>query len=244
MPSFSSTTRPADALRLRVIRAPQVRHALIPRYVTRVAEGFRALGATIRDGLPWTATSAEARAYRWANLWHMLGDVPGLALGILLTSRKNYGVLRLTLRRASGELVEFGVVSHRLVTTAGVNKLVALMNGTDAATGAAFKYHGIGTGATAPAIGDTALQTESTTALNPDNTRATGSQTTGGASNIYRSVGTVTVDASVANTEYGLLSQAATGGGTLLDRFTYSVVNLANGDSLQGTVDITLPAGS
>jgi hypothetical protein len=135
----------------------------------------------------------------------------------------------------------FGVVRRKVITTAGVGFLVdAWQNLTELEN---MKYHGIGTGGTAEASSDTALVTESTTALNPDNTRATGSLTEGASGNIFRSVGTLTADASIANTEHGLFSQAATGGGTLWDRSLYSVVNLASGDSIQITYDMTASAG-
>lgn len=137
---------------------------------------------------------------------------------------------------------DLGLASLRVVTTAGVNFIVdAFQNLTELEI---LKYHGIGTGAVAEAVGDTALGTELTTQYNPDNTRATGSLTEGASANIYRTVGTNTVDASAAITEHGILSQAATGGGTMLDRSVFSVVNLANGDSLQTTYDLTMSAGS
>jgi hypothetical protein len=43
-----------------------------------------------------------------------------------------------------------------------------------------------------------------------------------------------------------VLSQAATGGGVLLDRFVFSAINLvgANGDGLQTTVNLTMASGS
>lgn len=136
---------------------------------------------------------------------------------------------------------DHGVVRRKVITTAGVGFLVdAWQNIVELEN---MKFHGIGTGGTAEAIGDTALVTESTTALNPDSTRATGSLTEGASANIFRSVGTLTVDAAVANTEHGLFSQAATGGGVLWDRSLYTVVNLANGDSIQITYDMTASAG-
>lgn len=102
-----------------------------------------------------------------------------------------------------------------------------------------MKYHGVGTGTNAAAEGDTALQTESTTALNPDSTRATGSLTEASAS-VFRTVGTVTFDASAAITEWGLHSQAATGGGTLWSRVVFSAINVTSGDSIQFTYDLTV----
>ena len=128
------------------------------------------------------------------------------------------------------------------MTTAGVNFLVQglISTGTNVAL---FKFHGLGLGTVAEAIGDTALGTELTTQLNPDSTRATGTQVVGGSNWIYVTVATNTVDASAAVTEHGILTQAATGGGTLLDRSVFTVVNLASGDSLQSTYSLTLTAG-
>ncbi|MGE3176768.1 MAG: hypothetical protein AB7O32_04825, partial [Vicinamibacterales bacterium] len=95
----------------------------------------------------------------------------------------------------------------------------------------------------AEAVGDTALVTESTTILNPDSTRATGTLAEGASANIFRSVGTVTFDGSGAITEHGLFSQAATGGGVLFDRSVFAAINVASGDSIQFTYDATLTAG-
>lgn len=136
--------------------------------------------------------------------------------------------------------VNYGVVSHKVVTDAGVAFIVdAFQNTTELEN---LKFHGLGTGTTAEAVTQTGLITELTTAYTPDNTRATGT-TTEAAANIYRTVATNTVDAAAAVTEHGIFSQAATGGGTLLDRSVFSVVNLASGDSLQSTYDLTLTAG-
>ena len=139
--------------------------------------------------------------------------------------------LSLRVRKATGEWVDYGVVSYRLVTDAAVAFIVDDMdnNTTDITT---LNYHGVGTGGTAEAASQTALVTESTTALNPDSTRATGTKTQPSA-NILRSVGTVTFDATAAITEHGVFSQAATGGGTLLDRSLFSAVNVASADSIK-----------
>lgn len=136
---------------------------------------------------------------------------------------------------------DYGLVREKLVTTAGVNFIVdAFQNSVELEN---MKYHGIGTTNTAEAVGDTALAAELSTAYNPDNTRATGSTTEGGGANVYRTVGTNTVDATAAIVEHGIFTQAATGGGTLLDRSVFSTINLANGDSLQSTYDLTVTAG-
>lgn len=102
-----------------------------------------------------------------------------------------------------------------------------------------MKFHGIGTGTVAAAEGDTALGTEITTQYNPDNTRATGSLTEVSAS-VFRTVGTNSVDAVAGVTEWGLFSQAATGGGTMFSRVVFTAINLGSGDSLQTTYDLTV----
>jgi hypothetical protein len=157
------------------------------------------------------------------------------------------GAAWLKVLRGDGSVEDLGLASVATVTTAGVNKIVSVLNTTDATTGVNFKYHAFGTSTTASASTDTALVTEETTQYVTDNTRPTGSQTVGGSSNVYRSVGTYSPDSGTSPrpiTEWGLLSQAATGGGTLLDRIVFSVVNLVTlSDSLQVTFDLTLPAG-
>lgn len=139
--------------------------------------------------------------------------------------------------RADGRIEELGLLSRKVVTTAGVTYLCTYLSG--AVTGANLKFHGLGTGTNAEASGDTALQTELTTAYNPDNTRATG--TAVASTNTFTSVGTNTVDASAAVTEHGLFSAASSG--TLWDRSQFSVVNLASADSFAITYIGTFSAG-
>jgi hypothetical protein len=127
---------------------------------------------------------------------------------------------------------------RNLIVNTGENYLVdAFQNLTEPEN---LRYHAIGTGTAAPAETDTALAAELTTQYNPDNTRATGSLTEGAATNVFRTVGTNTVDAAVAITEWGLMSQAAVPGGTLWSRVTFAAINLASGDSLQTTYDLTV----
>lgn len=183
-----------------------------------------------------------ANALRW-------GYIKGwLATFLIAPFARAWGVttvlssLAIRVKRADGQWIDYGVVSRRVVTTAGVNFLVDALQGT--VEPEILKYHGIGTGSTAEASGDTALVTESTTALNPDSTRATGSLTEGASANIFRTVGTITADAQIVAREHGILSQAATGGGTLLDRSVFATITLESGDSMQATYDFTITAGS
>ena len=133
-------------------------------------------------------------------------------------------------------------VAYALITNGGETALRDCFGGTGTPTCTTvqnFKFHGAGTSAAAAAEGDTGCVAELTTQYNPDNTRATGSQTNNGA-NIYRTVGTVTVDASASLTEWCLMSQAATGGGTMWSRIVYSTISVASADSVQYTYDLTI----
>jgi hypothetical protein len=139
--------------------------------------------------------------------------------------------------------IDYGVVSYRVVTDAGVAYLVDdFDNGAGSADVSLFNFHGIGTTNTAEAVGDTALAAESTTALNPDNTRATGTRSQP-AANQYRSTGTLTADASIGAVEHGLFTTSGTGSGTLWDRSVYTIINLANGDSIQCQYTVTFTSG-
>lgn len=184
-------------------------------------------------------------AWRVRNfLTRRLPDYPRLAVALFARAMGvpvMVSVLRAKVRTASGEWIDYGILSTRVVTTAGVNFIVdAFQNLVELE---AMKYHGVGTGTTAEAAGDTALVTESTTVLNPDSTRATGTTIEGASGNIYRTVGTPTFDGAAAITEHGIFNQAATGG-TLLDRSVFSAINVVSGDSIQFTFDLTLTAGS
>lgn len=230
--NLTAQTRPAGTLGLRVIRRAPVQPSWPARELT--------LGEIARYGMAHRSLPAAVNRWRRANRPHLARGLRRVLAARTLRLPHFYGQLYLTVLRADGRIEELGLASLRVVTTAGVGFIVdAFQNLTELEN---LKFHGIGTGAVAEAAGDTALGTELTTQYNPDNTRATGS-TTESAANVYRTVGTNTVDAAAAVTEHGVLSQAATGGGTLLDRSVFSVVNLANGDSLQSTYDFTVNSG-
>ena len=101
-----------------------------------------------------------------------------------------------------------------------------------------FKYHGLGTSSAGITETDGGCTTELTTQYNPDSTRATGSQTNNGA-NIYRTVGTNTVDAGVTIAEFCLMA-TSTGAGTMWSRILTGSIALNASDSLQTTYDLTI----
>lgn len=156
-------------------------------------------------------------------------------------SMKIDGRLRAVARHADGSVFAT-VQKHNNIPNTGETALRDCFGGTGTPSCTpvmAFKYHGLGTSGTAVAETDTGCGTELTTQYNPDSTRATGSQTNNGA-NVYRTVGTNTVDASAAVQEFCLMSQASTAGGTVWSRVTFTTINLSSADSLQTTYDLTI----
>jgi hypothetical protein len=137
--------------------------------------------------------------------------------------------------RANGKIEDLGVVSRKSVTTAFVNYLVqSFLQSTTSALDI-FKYHDAGTATTAEATGDTTLGTAWGGA------RATGTNSTGGAANVFQSLATIAFTAAKAITEHGVFSSTTTG--TLLDRSSFAVINVASNDSIQFTYQLTCTAG-
>jgi len=135
--------------------------------------------------------------------------------------------------RANGDVEDLGLISTKLVTTAFVEFLVDNLVAEVSSFGD-FKFHGMGTGSTAEAIGDTTLVTAV-------ETRDTGTQLEGASANIYRSVGTVTATSARAVREHGLFNIVT--GGILMDRSVFALINLATDDAIQFTYELTVPAG-
>jgi len=133
-----------------------------------------------------------------------------------------------------GNRENIGLVSTKAVTTAGVNFIVdAFQNSTEVET---MKYHDSGTGIVAENITDTALGTPY------GGSRATGTTAEGASANIYQTVGTNNYTSTLAITEHGVFS--ATTSGTLLDRSVFAEINVIDGDSIEFTYELTVPAGS
>ncbi len=216
----------------------------VPLDLSTLANATTAIQDLLVDAKPAPGLDPRVNDFRRANWAAVSAQAQVLGRARMMGLPHFYGSLHLAVTDAeSGETLDLGLASLRVVTTAGVNYIVQVFMGTGGYTLNNFKYHGIGTGTTAEAIGDTALVTELTTQYNPDNTRATGTTVQGSSANIFHTVATNTVDATAAVTEHGLFTQAATGGGTLLDRSVFSVINLSGGDGLTSTYDLTLAAG-
>jgi osmotically-inducible protein OsmY len=120
---------------------------------------------------------------------------------------------------------------RNLVTNAGKAGAASRLNGAGAEP--AFTYIAMGTGTTAPAAGDTTLQTElSGSGLARANASAS-RVTTSVTNDTAQLQNTFNVTGTVAVTESGILN--ASSGGVLLCRQTFSAINVVNGDSLQVT---------
>jgi hypothetical protein len=220
--------------------------------IARIKTGISLVNTVLSRPFSWAAyiekeTDPNAphlsdwqRKFRLANHENIMRGLNKIRIAEAAGIPTFFGMLRLV-KKANGISYDYGLVSCRMVTNVGVGFIVdAFQNIVELET---MKYHGIGTGTNAEAQGDTALQTELSTQYNPNSTRATGTQTENG-SNVYRSVGTNAVDASVAITEHGMFSDPTPGSGVLLDRSVFAAINLVSGNSLQSTWDMTLTAGS
>lgn len=128
-------------------------------------------------------------------------------------------------------LHDYGVVSRRVVTTAGVTFLANAFINT--AEPELMNFHATGTGAVAENITDTALGAET-------GTRVSGTQSSPSAG-VYRTVATVTYGGTLAITEHGIFSASTVG--TLWDRSVFAAINVVNTDSVQYTYNLTITAG-
>lgn len=126
-----------------------------------------------------------------------------------------------------GRMAQAKVIGN-LVTNAGFAGAAGRLMGSGAP--AAFTYIAVGTGTTAAAVTDTALQTETTTS---GLARASGTVslvTTTVTNDTAQVTNTFTVTGTVAVTESGVLNAASAG--TLLCHQVFTAINVASGDSL------------
>ncbi len=149
-------------------------------------------------------------------------------------SSKPRASLRARVIRANGKVEDLGIIATKLVTTVFVNHIVDLLQAADA-TFSNYKYHDSGIGTTAPVVGDTTLETPCGEA------RTVGTQTEGASANIYKTVATHTYAGNFAITEHGVFNAAASN--KLLDRSTFTAINVVANDKIEYTYEVTLPAG-
>ncbi len=144
---------------------------------------------------------------------------------------------------AVGGFVNDGIRSGiALLATVFTNAGTSIVTARITQTGTAPKNIGWGTGATAAAVTQTALVTESAPTTAGGRTVGTESITTVTVTNDnYRVTGTVTAGSTLAITEAGLFDNVT--GGNMLIRSDFSPVNVVSGDSIAFTFGLRLVAG-
>lgn len=173
-------------------------------------------------------------AWRLSNFLHFWRGYWKLLAARLLNLSYIHGEVRAIVRRANGEIVDYGIISHRVVTTAYVTALATYQFDASGPAPTAFDYHDCGTGTNVESAGDTALQTPYGGA------RTNGTPTNPGAGQ-YRNTGTISFSGSFAITEHGVFS--ASSSGTLLDRSVFSAINVVSGDSISFQYTLTYASG-
>lgn len=186
---------------------------------------------TVKASLSWKIKNTLRRSYLFGlfanNAAKAFTDLTGVpTLTAELSAVKIDG--------KTGQRIDYGIVSRRVVTNAFVNFVVDNLQ-VDTTEIGDFKFHDSGIGTTAENAADTAIETSD------GESRATGSQTEGASANIYKSVGTIAYTTTKAITEHGVFSQST--GATLVDRSVFSAINVVNGDSIEFTYQLTLNSG-
>lgn len=199
---------------------------LISRDVRTALEGWTPkslLGTSVLEALPYLPPELAMQ------LADRIRSATVMESSLRVLVHRKLGLVKAGLidpRDPSAQTEVWGEVSHKVVTTVGCGFIVdAFQNLVELEL---MKFHGIGTGSTAEAAGDTALVTELTTEYNPNSTRATGT-TTEFSALVYQTVATNTLDSGTPNLrEHGVFSASTVG--VLLDRSVFA------GIALDGTV--------
>ena len=181
--------------------------------------------------LSWRMRNTLRVSYLSAWLGHVLAKAFTRFTGITTM----YGQLQARVVRADGHVVDYGVVSYRQITSAGVQFLRDDWNdgASDINT---MNYHDSGTSNTAEAAADTTI-----TPAGPARVAGTKSVGSSGANRTFTSAAQVSYTGTLSIVEHGLFS--ASTAGTLWDRSVFTSIGVNNGDSITFTYTGTLTAG-
>lgn len=175
--------------------------------------------------------------YRIKNLPALLRGmlvIGGAEFGAFFGAMAGYGILYAKLIKSDGTVVDYGMISARVITDAGVAFLTDdWLNGTKDITN--FNAHACGTGVGAEAVGNTALGTEVETRVSGTKSKPTAPQ--------LQTVGTQSMTGTRAITEHGIFDSTTVGGSTLWDRSVFAAINVVSGDSIQWTYVCTVNSG-
>ena len=180
----------------------------------------------------WRLRNTLRRTYAWGWLANTAAKGFSKLTGIPTVTAELSAVGHI-----GGQMVHYGVLSHRVVTTVGVNFLVDDWDddSTDITT---MNFHASGEDNTAENVADTSLGDEGPVAAAA--VAGVKSQPT---ANQLQSTATQSYTGTNAIVEHALRSALATGTGVLWDRSVFAVINVADGDSIAWTYTCTVNSG-
>lgn len=181
--------------------------------------------------------STQAKAHTKENLHIKLFNADGTIAQLWQPNEEGFKLYKETgewkYTPEHGEYAE-ELDASNLVVNAGLAGIAKRIGGIGSV--AAFDYVAIGTGATAAAAGNTALETEITTGGGARAQVIPTSVTTTVTDDTLQLQKTFAFTSSFAVTEFGVLNAASSG--TLLSRTVFSAINVSNGMSVQFTYKI------
>lgn len=179
----------------------------------------------------WRVRNTLRPAFIWGLLTNTLAKLFSRITGIPTLT----GELAIKTVGKDGSLIDYGVVSRRVITTAFVDFMVDQLQAEDSSWGD-FRWHDSGEGSTAEAVGDTDIETTD------GESRVSGTQTEGGSANIYETTATITYTTTKTITEHMLFN--APTGGTGMDRSVFTGVPMTNGEGIQFRYRYTANSGT
>lgn len=179
--------------------------------------------------LAWTVRNRLRKSFLWGMaVWHA-----GKAFSQLTGTPVLRGTLSLRLLKKNGDIIDYGIVSYRSVTTAWAEFAVDQMI-TETAEWGNQNFHDSGIGFTAENVTDTDMETTDGEA------RVAGTQVEDSPV-IYETVAVIPYTSTLVIREHGIFSQIT--GGTLLDRSVFGAIGVDSGDSIEHTYRLTWTAG-
>jgi hypothetical protein len=141
-----------------------------------------------------------------------------------------------------GKIIDHEVVRNRCITDQFAAHIIEVLKATagDVTNVQLFKWHISGVGAGAESTSDTGIYT-SCTAGAAEGDGVVGTQVDGTASNIYKSVATITYTATHTIIEHVLANHSNTG--LIMDRTLFGAKAVVSGDSIQFTYTVEFTSG-
>lgn len=211
---------------------------LFRNYESAVPSKPLSLAEIVYYGFPRTGLEKEVFAYKVRNLKTLWRGASRALVAQRLGMTHLYGALSFVRINPLGNTTDFGLVSMRVITTAGITYFCDSWRGSQSLPN--MRFHGFGNGGGVESAGDVALASEFTTQYQTNSTRPTGTLANGANNNaaIFRTVGIFTPDVSCTVTEHGLFSNALVGSGSLFDHTFVTAFPIPVGFSLAAQYDM------